>query len=180
MTDLPDYVTVVAAKANLSPLEKLAWTKLTEEEFVDKLAPEIWKAPLLRRRADGRPVAGRAGVSFAKVDGYISTYGSHFRGDKRKHIKELLFDRSSKLLHERCCDWALEAFRNCGGDIFGLQASVSSIVPEGCRRMVLDTFSAALAECSWAINKTLDAAKFKPVAHLSSKKARDFPATRIR
>jgi hypothetical protein len=170
-TALPDYVTDVVANAKLSPLEKLAWTKLSVQEFVDRLAPHVWRAPLLSRYSNGKPRLGRAGVSEAKVRRYISTYGQHFQGAKRKQVEELLYEKGAQFLHERCCDWAVAAFRACGGDIFYLQQSVTRLVPEGCRRMVLDTFSACLAASAPAINRTLSERKCNAVAHLSMKKA---------
>jgi len=161
MTDTPYYATDLVPKAKLTPLQKLAWTELSEEEWLDKVAPEVWKAPVLRRTAAG-PRLGRCGVSPAKVLNYISTYGSHFRGAKRQQIKELLLDRADKLLHERCCEWALEAFQKSGYTVSGLPSAVSSVVPEGCRQIVLDTFSASLRACALDITRALKSRKFRP------------------
>lgn len=162
MSDWPNYVTDLQPSAKLTPLEKLAWAELSDEEWLDRVAPEVWKARVIRQPS-GYTSFGMCGVTSGRVKVYISTYGSHFRGRKRQEIQELLYERASNLLHEQCCEWALESFRRANFSVLGLQQAVSSVVPEGCRRLVLETFSASLASCWEEIRDALESRKHRPI-----------------
>jgi len=163
VTDLPDYVTDLTPAVKLSPLERLAWAKLSVSEFVDKLAPHVWKAPLVGWRGNGSVIYGTVGTSFSKVARYIRTFGMHFRGAKRREVNELLLERSKILLHKRCCAWALEAFDNAGHDICHLESQLSSCVPAGCWGAAMRAFSDIIHQRAWDIRKALEEAKSRPV-----------------
>lgn len=124
-------------------MEKLAWAELSEEEFLARLAPEAWKAPVLHIRSDGRYRIGRPGISKAKAKGYIYCYGTHFSSARKLELSQLLFKRAADLYNDRCCVWAEAALRaNSRFGIWQADWGIREKVPEGARgdvRKVIDS-----------------------------------------
>lgn len=86
------------------PLVRLAWADLDEEEFVERLAEEVWKRPACY----GRPEAGMVGVSQSKAAAFVNALGTHFSPEHRKVLIDKVFLLGKEKFRERCRNWAIQ------------------------------------------------------------------------
>lgn len=131
-------------KKTVSPLEALAWTAMTEDEFVERLAAKVWKCPADHSLKDG----GRVGVSQAKTKRFMAALGKHFSPRERKRIAQRVFKRSQELFEQACRDWAIQALELSQTDDFEarIKNAVSLVAPRGARGPTLDLIHAKMAE----------------------------------
>jgi hypothetical protein len=133
-----------------SPLEALAWSDMSDDEFVEKIASEVWKRP--NYGGAYRETYGRVGVSRGKIKYFVSRFGGVYRGTKlRREIERRIFERANEYLEAACKVWAIQALEtllahNEGAKIgiTKIRKAVSLVAPRGGCKLTCDIIKARL------------------------------------
>lgn len=85
----------------ISSLEALAYSSLSDEEFIERISDLVWYRPRADRYTE-------VGVSRAKINVVMGKFGNHYSGSSRKEIISKIFARATLKLDEQCKIWAQE------------------------------------------------------------------------
>jgi hypothetical protein len=145
--------TRTSLKHGCSPLEQLAWAELTTDQFVERLASEVWRRPAYYSLQNG----GRVGVSRGKTRRFVMALGKHFSPQEKKEIIERVFERAQELFERACKIWAHKALEMSVEDtddeevipMSQIKACVQVVAPKGARGKTLDIIRTTLCpNCS--------------------------------
>jgi hypothetical protein len=124
----------------LTEMETLAWASMTEDELVEKLSDELWKAA---------PRSGHVGVSLSKAKLFTRRYVLGIRSrKKRSKIRRLIHERARSLFIKQCYLWADEVRRSVcypwPPRKVEIRQAVRRIVPKGAHKEVYDLIASRI------------------------------------
>jgi hypothetical protein len=133
----------------LAPLEQLAWAEMDEDEFVERVAAQVWRRPKWYGIS-----GGRVGVSRSKTKRFMVVLGKHIPPREKKRVGERVYDRALELFDLACKGWAAQALsmvlkaNEAGAPIrtATIKSAVRVAAPKGGFQPTLDIIYASLAE----------------------------------
>ena len=120
----------------LTEMEVIAWAALSDEEFIERIAREVWKIP-------NAPGYSRVGVSEERVRSLLLFYdvGSN-RKRSRKKVRRIVALAHGYFV-EACNTWADEIMRMCDRRLrqwppsrMKLRGMIAGNIPHGARKEV--------------------------------------------
>jgi len=145
------------AEANITtvlhPLEALAWSGLSEDEFVERLAQEVWRRPhrKIEWARPALPIYGtHVGVSSSKVRAFVNKFGASWEPKRRRVMVEKVTIRARWFMDQAVRRWAAEIGAVIE-DTFSypyqvpeVRETISLRVPKGARALVEERIRARL------------------------------------
>jgi len=126
----------------LGPLECLAWSALSDDEIIERLANEVWKKPCLRSFRKGKWETsrhyGRVGITRSKVASFTRIYARGRTPAQRLELDQRLMAEAQEILAVHVDQWAYDVCRAMGQPWrwTELPGITECLVPRGARNLV--------------------------------------------